>query len=380
MPEAEPTGTATGTATETQETIPAPYGVSTNHVVETSAAVVDAWLNMEYPVYNDGESGVIRTEANYVAKQHPDGSGIFQSPNGTRVYAIRTAGGTVIRNTSYGPRSPWTDARDDSADADYALPGAFLNSIIEGQTTFDGDASDFLAGVVAADVLDTDDEETGVLLNHEDGLQIYIGRDSTSHDDFALFGFTTDAADIDARVPSARDAISLLTPELVEAARAEGALIKRQGEYHFRPNAGEPEGSIQRPGVSRRPFGNSPLGSHVPSEWATAVSDDHFLQAVKNALEDEAWDPELWEPETPQDAVDLIASDVKLTNLTMADIRDLADGIYVRGSIRHRLNEHEVTVVEDWHRAESHNVEVVTDESGHDISAVTGRPARYRLD
>ena len=345
-----------------------------------SVPIVDAWLRMQYPVPGgdaaggDLEPGTIGSGSNYQAVQRPDGSGVFQSPAGTATYAVRLPDGTVLRNTDRGPNSPWSYAGLDTLAREYIeLPFVFVGHVATMQTDLDnsdeattrpgvqwdfeedtfieGDA--FLREVVEADVLDHPEEE-GVLLTHESGVQLYVGWDSTAADTDGVFGFVPFDGAAGTRVPSARDALDLLKPQDV---LTRGEDVPRQGEWFLIPSdtGNGPSGTVQKPGVGARPYGASPLENHVPRDWATAVEDRVFLERVSERFD------ELPESvETPQDVFEWLANEGAESNLYAA-ARELAEGIYVRGTLRHRDHDHRVeNVGDEWHRAETHEFDVIT--------------------
>lgn len=98
---------------------------------------------------------------------------------------------------------------EDEVDAHAEIPFRFIRQIFQEQanlnTPKEGSELDlgtregentgadniFMRGIVDADILPDEHEENGVLLEHESGIQVYIGRDSTSIDlGFnELFGF-----------------------------------------------------------------------------------------------------------------------------------------------------------------------------------------------
>jgi hypothetical protein len=360
------------------------------------AALVDPFLDRVYPLNreNDLPEGTIHKDPYWQAIHHPDGSGVVQSSAGSRLYGIRTADGTVVAtNTNrlwFPYHSEYHRRRDDDSGEvdryDYEwfvqMPFRFVGEVLTEFTDLDLAAEDsllrmgmnretmvegpeFMRGVVGADTLD-DDTEDGVLLTHETGVQVYVGWDSTAWDDYEMFGFVPFDGEAGVPVPSAEDALDLLTPNA--AAAGDDSEVIRQGEYFLVPFEAEPEGTIQSPGVSERPFGGSPLDSHIPREWRTAVADDVFVQRFVLEFGDEL---DVSDVETPQDAVDLLyehegglkgeaAMATSPLAAPYATARELAESIYVRGSFRHRDNEHRMEMVEEWRRVTTHEWDVMT--------------------
>jgi hypothetical protein len=337
------------------------------------ADIATPWLRMQYPLESRGAAtdGQMRTTTNFAAIQHDDGSGLFQSPAGTALYAIRTAAGTVIGNSSRRTVWPWgTDpAAEPLVEQVTTIPFLFVGQLATERTTLDTtekgtvlvlDAKDetsvegnaFMRGVVEADVLEETHDETGVLLSHESGVQLYVGRDSTAHAgiDDDLFGFVPFDGTDGTPVPSAADALDLLMPH--QAATTE--TYRRQGEWFLLPADESPNGTIQKPGVGTRPYGGSPLESHVPRDWATGVPDSEYVERMSATIEGLPG-----AIETPQAVFEWL-HDTEADEQLFKQARALAEGIYVRGTLRHRHNEHYVEHVEDWHYAVTHEYDVMT--------------------
>lgn len=345
--------------------------------------IVDAWVGMQYPlnVNDEGAHGIIQGNGVRHARQYPDGSGVYETTAAGRLFAIRTAGGTVVWN-SLRSRDPWPyGANPDAFGGDEInVPFAFVGEVLQLQTDLDMhregslvaagsngnvvEGDEFMRGVVRADLLD-DPEEAGVLLEHKNGVQVYVGYDSTAHEHVEMFGFVPFDGDEGVRTPSANDALSLLTPN--EAVVAEG----RQGEWFLVPSDGEPEGTVQKPGLGQKPYGGSPLDNHVPRDWKTAVDDETFILRVAEEIGAEEGISFLFEMETPQGVFDAIhEGDL---DLSYERARELAGGVYVRGTIRHRENEHKMEKADDWMQATTHDWDVVTVDS-----STTNRS--YRMD
>lgn len=370
--------------------------------------IIDAWLKMKYPlnVDDDGAHGVVQGQGVRHARQYPDGSGVYESTAGGQLYAIRTPGEVVVWNS---PRrmNPWPYGTDpDDYDAqEFRVPYRFVAEVIRRQTDLDihGEHSlwargsngnvvepdHFMRGVVSADVLDDPDED-GLLLEHKDGLQVYVGYDSTAQERQNLFGFVAFDGTEGVRAPSAEDALGLLTPN-----EAVGADV-RQGEWFLVESDGEPKGSIQKPGLASKEWrytapgigkfetrhdaigaatkeagayvidavraekeytSGSPLDNHLPRDWKTAVDDETFVLRVAEELGEDA-DRDLFFDATPQDVIDAIYEGE--IDLDYDRARELAGGVYVRGTIRHRENEHTMEKADDWMQATTHDWDVVT--------------------
>lgn len=359
---------------------------------------VDPWLDWQYPLNRDSDldEGVIRSGSHWQARQRPDGSGILESSARSTVYGIRTPDGTVVGDIDSSMCLPYHSEYhqrrdDDSGEADVydydwliRFPLRFATEVLAEQTDFrlvnEGGALDlgtpdgegvvnpslFYREVVSADILD-DNAERGVLLTHRSGRQVYVGFDSTSHRGNELFGFVTFDGTEGIPAPSARDALSLLRPN--DAAAAPEQRVERQGEWFLIPSAEDCEGTIQKPGVGQRPYGGSPLDNHVPRDWRTVVDDETFMQRFQREFAVPFGDISF---RTPQDCVDILHTNEHIIERDdpYATVQEIADGIEVRGTIRHREQDHKMSQVDDWRRATTHDWEVVTVEDAGGTMAV----------
>lgn len=346
--------------------------------------VVDPFVDMVYPLNEDSDipRGVVRNSGRWQAKHRPDGSGVVESSAGTATYGIRTAGGTIVGDVREDFWFPWASdyhqrRPDDSGEVevyDYdwfiEIPFRFVGEVLTMQTDLDladedsalrigrdeetfVEGPDFMREVVAADILD-DDTERGVLLTHDSGVQVYIGYDSTAYGDSEVFGFVPFDGEKGVPAPSASDALDLLRPN--RAAAAEESNVERQGEWFLVPTAEEAEGTIQKPGLDAKPYGGSPLDNHVPRDWRTVVDDDTFVRRFMEAMEDPFGGQV---PETPQDCVDLL-NEGAVNTIEYDDLIEMAEGVQVRGTLRHRENEHRMAKAEEWRQATTHDWEVIT--------------------
>lgn len=402
---------------------PVPEVDATGHLGKVS----DPFIEMKYPLNRDNglDEGVIDGASRWQAVQRPDGSGVVRSSSGGVLYGIRLADGTIIGNegtnfwfpyhSEYHQRRPDDSGEVDVYDYDWFIqfPFRFVGEVLteftdldmasedsmlrlgSGEDTF-VEGPDFMRGVIGADLLE-DDDERGVLLEHKNGVQVYVGWDSTAWDDYEMFGFVPFDGENGVRAPSAEDALDLLRPN--EAAAASDSRVERQGEWFLIPTDDEPGGTIQTPGVSSKewryvvpgvgtfetrheaigeaatvqhplalesvraereyPCG-SPLDNHIPRDWKTAVDDDTFVgRFFKYKGGHSGFDAH----STPQDVVDYIFEREDQYDDEMEvydDIREMAEGIYVRGTLRHRDNEHEMSRAEEWRKATTHDWDVMT--------------------
>lgn len=216
------------------------------------------------------------------------------------------------------------------------------------------------------------------LLVYPDETRQFVGIDETAKGN-GLFSFIISPDDDLPMVRTAEEALDLLKPPGVNHALVGGS-VARQGEWWLLETEREPASRAYKPGVGQRPFGGSPLGSHVPREWAMGVSEEAFMNRVSQKM------PEaLRFGNTPHEIFDTIGraqvpvgGDVELISKLpdIDELRKLADGIFVRGTLRHRRNDHFMeSIGEEWKLAKTHDVEVfsfdeVARSSGHSITLI----------
>lgn len=379
------------------EAVPDPRYTASGPIDATrSGTVMEEWLDMQYPLETRGAEtdGEIGGGTNYVGFQNEDGSGMLASKRGTAVYAVRTTDGQIILNESRrfswpfgGPYEDTEEARADGLSV-YEVPFRFIGQVgterTDAHIVSDGDETGlvalgrtneedeteadmrnvdgraFVRGCCDIDMLPEEHDEEGALFTHASGVQIYVGRDSTAFDTNSLFGYVPFDGEAGERVPTAEDALDLLKPRSV-AASADPDAIQRQGEWFLTPLASthvehDPAGTIQKPGVNARPFGGSPLESHVPRDWRTGVSDAKFLARIYDAFPGLPSDGSIDTPQAVFDWLDEIDAD----DTYFEQARAHADGVYVQGTLRHRENEHYLENADEWAVTETHDHEVMT--------------------
>jgi len=211
------------------------------------------------------------------------------------------------------------------------------------------------------DADETEDVDLGTLLTFPDDSIMFVGIDPTARDSVPLFAFTVERHQPIPAPLSAADALDLLRPGAVQDAFEDETEPDRQGEWWLLPTRKVPVGSTFTPGVNSRPFGPSPLGNHVPREYGFAVSDDEFMGGVREIV-DELPTSITTPPETIRW---LHRQRRKVPTPEYVPewdaIRQVAGEIYVRGTLRHRENDHYVEDVgNQWHEAITHNLDVYT--------------------
>ena len=189
-----------------------------------------------------------------------------------------------------------------------------------------------------------------------------LGSDPTARDSVPLFAFVVEPVAPIPAPTSAQEALDLLRPGAVkEAVATEEDEPTRQGEWWLLPTRMIPVGTTFTPGVSARPYGPSPLGNHVPREWGMTVSDDEFMAGVRDRVD--ALPASI---ATPPEVIDWVhrphqKRPVPAYAPEWEDIQAVAGDILVRGTLRHRENDHYVeSLGEMWHTAETHNMDVYT--------------------
>jgi len=216
--------------------------------------------------------------------------------------------------------------------------------------------------VDAVDPTSTDDVDLGVLLAFPDDALLFVGIDPTARDAVPLFAFVIGRRQPIPQPETAAEALDLLKPgDVRDAIERDGDTSDRQGEWWLLPTAKVPVSSSFRPGVNAQPYGPSPLGNHVPREYAFTVTDDAFMTGVREQV------PELPSSvTTPPEAIEWIYRQRRKRPTPeyapeWGTIREIAGDILVRGTLRHRENDHYVEDLgEQWHEAQTHDMDVYT--------------------
>ena len=190
---------------------------------------------------------------------------------------------------------------------------------------------------------------------------LFVGKDPTTKDTAPLFGFVIEPFAPVPEPDTAQDALDLLRPGAVRDAFDEGVEPDRQGEWWLLPTQKVPVGTRFRPGVNERPYGPSPLGNHVPREWGMTVSDDVFMTTMRDRVEGLPGSIE-----TPPEVIEWVHRQHQ--RVPIPDyapewdvVQDAAGDLLVRGTLRHRENDHYTeSLSDDWHTAITHDMDVYT--------------------
>ncbi|MFW5900868.1 MAG: hypothetical protein ACOCTH_03770 [Halodesulfurarchaeum sp.] len=211
-----------------------------------------------------------------------------------------------------------------------------------------------------ADWLDDDEygANYGLLLVWPDETLMFVGSDPTANGP-PWFAYTVDPLEPVPAPTTAQDALDRLKPPAVrDVIHEDGFVPKRHGEWWLRPTPLAPTVTF-KPGVGSKPYGPSPLGNHVPTEWGITVPGDVFVQTAREAVCD-------YLPSSVQTPPEVIDWSVRQINkdghdLEWHDVRQWAGDILVRGTVRHRDHDHPLEKLgDDWHVAETHDIEVYT--------------------
>jgi len=209
---------------------------------------------------------------------------------------------------------------------------------------------------------DPDDVDFGFLLALPDESVMFVGSDPTTKDAIPWFTFIVERHEPMPAPETARDALDLLRPPSVQdLVYEDDYLPRRHGEWWLIPTGMVPVSTVFEPGVKTRPYGASPLGNHVPREYAFTVTDNDFMRC----FEDEV-DAAPGSIQTPPEAVKWTWRQIKKPIPTdfapdWADIREWGGNVLVRGTIRHRDDDHFIENCEErWHLAVTHDVKVYT--------------------
>lgn len=242
----------------------------------------------------------------------------------------------------------------------YPVPG-FVNALLD-KLGKDVQVED--AGLIDHIEPSGDIDDGGLFVFPDESL-LFLGSDPTAKDAIPWFAFTIEPSEPVPAPATAQDALDLLKPPEVRDVLAEdGWLPNRHGEWWLLPSKQVPGGAVYKPGVGSRPYGPSPLGNHVPREYAFTAPDAEFLAAfrehvtsapasIESVPEAIEWSwRQVQKSDPPDDAPN------------WADIRAWAGDVLVRKTIRHRDDDHYVENVGDrWHEAATHGIEVYTADS-----------------
>lgn len=202
----------------------------------------------------------------------------------------------------------------------------------------------------------------GLLLVWPDETLMFVGSDPTANGP-PWFAYTVDPLEPVPAPTTAQKALDRLKPpEVRDVVHEEGFVPQRHGEWWLRPTPLAPTGTTFKPGVARKPYGPSPLGNHVPTEWGMTATDQEFMDRAREAVDLPAT------IETPPEVVEWAVRQINKDGLTWYDVRQWAGDVLVRGTVRHRDHDHPVEKLGDrWHTAETHDIEVYTSD---DITGV----------
>lgn len=273
--------------------------------------------------------------------------------------------------------SLYEDATEpDWSDYDRRL-GAFIKNLLPriGKEEFLNDEVHHFAQLEQLRLLDrldtseTDDVDLAVLFVLPDDTVLFIGEDPTVADAPPQFGFAIERHQPIPVPDSAQDALDLLRPRDVRDAFACGETPDRQGEWWLLSTEKVPVSDVYEPGVQSKPFGPSPLDSHVPREYGFTVSSSEFMEAVRDEV------PQLPASiDSPPELMEWFSTQQRRRYPPdhlpeWETIRDCAGDILVRGTLRHREHDHDVEQLGDdqWYETQTHDMDVYT---GDDVGRV----------
>jgi len=207
------------------------------------------------------------------------------------------------------------------------------------------------------------DIDDGALLAYPDESLMFVGKDPTTTDEtFPWYAFLIEPMEPVPAPESAQEALDLLKPAEVQDIVAQDDWIpNRHGEWWLLPTQMMPAGTVHKPGVQSQPYGPSPLGNHVPREYAFSRTDSEFMNDFRENVSSAPSTIET-APEAIEWAWRQLQKEVPPEDAPhWADIREWAGDVLVRGTIRHRENDHYLENCEDvWHKAVTHRMEVYT--------------------
>lgn len=210
------------------------------------------------------------------------------------------------------------------------------------------------------DVVESD-QGLQFLVGYPDGTQILVGRDETSKDS-GLFSIVLED---DPAVKTVADALETLKPEPVKAAeRAEDVRVRRQGEWWFVESDEDPAFSVSGE-LGMKPYGYSPMDTHVAREYGFGLEHDELLRELSLYVSDGECDqvfdsvPRCFDSIRNRDIVWEGEWGGRFPEFDWDRIVSICEGIYARGTVRHRDREHYMLSLGDnWHQAFTHDTTV----------------------
>lgn len=258
----------------------------------------DAWLDMKWPVHNTFDrremvTSEIYSSPNFKGIHFADGSGKLMHYR--TIEAIRTKNGLIISNSQCWSRGFAHCTPPRGSERDYSLPLTSINNVLGSGEIYN----------ITRVIQDGRWREPSVVI-FSDGHGVAIGYDETSKGR-GEFMFLLDKEEVN-QITEPEEAIELLKP--IEVELKEDRDIIRQGEWYFIPC---PDKDFSNKRIEK-PLKNCRNGSGEIRRW-------------NNGDED-------------------------MGNHIARDKVKTADGIYVRGTVRHLHNEHEMINLGDtWHKA-----------------------------
>ena len=322
-------------------------------VYSTQSEVTDAFVDGMYPEHTDGE---LRSSNNFRAYQYEDGSGKIMHYR--TIETIRTRSGLIFSNAECWSGGFAHCSKPLSSHRDGDIPLNLIRRLIRG---------------TEHDIYDIQRYFDNSIVEFPDGSQVFFSQDETHHRPRPYFAFF-----IENGVNSAEEAEALLMPDEV------GDEYVRQGEWFFIPDE---DYSPQAPILKPFTFTDSTWDmSHVKTEdyvefdeirdeplrscpeCGSQVFDMHSHRPIVTCRPCNytvIYDELVVEDFIVHDKY--TSAEKRLGNHVPRDLTVENGEIYVRGTVRHRRNEHTMlNLGEVWHKAVTHDQNVMTSGGGHD--------------
>lgn len=213
-----------------------------------------------------------------------------------------------------------------------------------------------------AEPIDATKNDTGLqfLVGYSDGTRILIGRDETSTAS-GLFAVIIDSSENE-RIRTVDQGIDSLRPEPVRVAeRSDGVQVQRQGEWWFVETNEGPEFDVSGE-LGSKPYGPSPLENHVVTGYGFGLEREQVLRELSLYASDGECDqvfdriPQCFDSIRNQTLVWGRTWSGRFREFDWHRISDVCNGVFVRGTVRHRDREHYMlSLGERWHTAYTHN-------------------------
>lgn len=200
-------------------------------------------------------------------------------------------------------------------------------------------------------VLDSEVNEKGdqFLLKYSCGSKIFMGRDETAKRSGLFAVIFSDEWYDPVGTESVGNVLRMLKPVSVRIAESDGLDVRRQGEWWFVESQDCSPVFTLSGGLGSKPYNGSPMGSHVAREYGFGVEKEVIRENLVDKVDDGA-----------RLSVGGLLDEFSHVWYDSDRLMEMFEPFFVRGTVRHRRNEHSMLSLGDgWYRALTHSVDVV---------------------